>query len=131
LGLYRGNYFQVDTGGWSPDPDAEACIFRPASGDAELQVDVYDYGTDSTWQLLLEQGRRRAPSGTRLEEVSCGQFVGITYEYTDTDGSYCREWLLGLAELVLFVTYCCALEQQARDKEAVNRILSTLADARP
>jgi hypothetical protein len=96
-----------------------------------LQFVVYEYGTNNTLQLLLEQGQRRAPSGTRFDEVSCGQFGGITYEYADDNGFYRREWVLGLAALVLFVTYCCARELQTRDQEAVSRILSTLADARP
>jgi hypothetical protein len=130
LAIYCGTYWKIDAADWSRDPDEESFILRPAGLDAELRIDCYDYGKHSTWQVLLENARRRAPQGTPIEEVSCGQFAGLHYDYTDVEGDYRREWLLGLAELVLLVTYSCNQEHKARDRAEVDRLLSTLADAR-
>jgi hypothetical protein len=104
LAIYCGSYWKIDAGDWSRDPDEDTFFLRPAGLDAELRIDCYDYGKQSTWKVLLENAQKRAPQDAPIEEVSCGQFAGLHYDYTDAEGVYWREWLLSLAELVLLVT---------------------------
>jgi hypothetical protein len=120
----------MDTADWCRDPAEEQFVLRPPDGRAEFQIDTYDYGTSSTWPQLWFNAQRRAPPGTRIEPVSCGQFAGVTFEYTDAEGVYWREWCLSLAEIVLLITYNCPSTHSARDREAVDWMLATLTDGR-
>lgn len=66
----------------------------------------------------------------RLEEAECGQFAGVTYARPDNDGQYCREWLLGYADVALVVTLTCGHDMAPVYQEAANRMLATLVDCR-
>jgi hypothetical protein len=79
----------------------------------------------------LRAWARQRAAGSQIEEVTCGQFVGVSYESIDSEGTYWREWLLTLAELVLIVTYQCEQHFRDHDRAALETMVSSLSDARP
>src|ERR1700694_5031687 len=107
LPIYRTNYLRIDTDSWFIEPDDVSLILLPPDGQAELRIRTYDYGINRPWKELAADCRTRAPNDARVVEVYCGEYGGFTYEYVDEERTYWREWILGLAEMVLLVTYTC------------------------
>src|SRR5262245_20602183 len=119
----------MDTATWKLDAEDRFILQAPAE-DAELRIDTYDFVTSAHWREMLASTRLRAKHGVRIEEIECGQFAGVTYEHPDDDGKYCREWLLGYADLALFVTLICGHDAAPKYQEAANGMLSTLVECR-
>jgi hypothetical protein len=69
--------------------------------------------------------RDNAEPGCRWRSASFGDFSGLFTSYTE-EGSAVREWYLGAGPVLLFVTYCCDLENAGMDDAAVDEILDTL-----
>ena len=84
-----------------------------------------------SWNDVIAWTHQRAPEGASAEEAVCGQFSGLTYDWMDADGAYGRGWLLTLAELVLLVSLRIETGYSEVRLAEVDRILSTLVDARP
>ncbi len=55
-----------------------------------------------------------------------GDFQGCTTRYQDGSDAV-REWYLARGAVLLFVTYCCDVENNGLDDAAVEEILQTLA----
>jgi hypothetical protein len=58
--------------------------------------------------------------------VSCGSFSGLQGTLTE-EGAAIREWYIYAADLLLYVTYSCELENRGMDDAAVDDILGTLS----
>ena len=72
----------------------------------------------------LDLGQFREP-GLPWDAVRCGNFSGYA-SFLEEDGMAIREWFLQSADLLLFATYSCDLENRGLDDAAVDEILSTL-----
>jgi hypothetical protein len=121
----------METSDWSVEADGGCAVLVPPDGSADLRITTCDFSDGLSQLQLAAWARQRTPAGTPIHEVECGQFTGVTYECVDNDGVYWREWLLGLAALVLLVNYCSEDGDGRRHCSVVDRLLSTLADNRP
>ena len=63
--------------------------------------------------------------GVILQDVSFGDFRGITISYDEKENLWRKFWLRS-GSLLLYVTYNCAAEDQAREVESVNQMLNSL-----
>jgi hypothetical protein len=57
--------------------------------------------------------------------AEAGDFRGIYTSYAE-EGSAVREWYLAAGPVLLFITYCCDLDNAGMDDAAVDDILDTL-----
>jgi hypothetical protein len=130
LAVYRCCYWSLDTADWSVEADGGCAVLVPSDESADLRITTCDFGGGLSSEQLLAWARQRAPAGTLLRQESCGQFSGVGYEVVDAQGTYWREWLLSLAELVLLVSYCRADGNAEVQRALVEHMLSTLADNR-
>jgi hypothetical protein len=129
VSLHVGSYWSIETGEWSETfADSSQLVLAPADDSAVLNI-LTPFEFAPSWRELQAMANRHAPQGTVIEETSCGQFAGLRYEYVK-DTEYGRAWLLTLGELLSMVNYSCDLCHRERDRELVDRMLSTLADRR-
>jgi hypothetical protein len=74
----------------------------------------------------LEQiARDNADRDCEWKPVQAGDFSGLYTSYTEEDSAI-REWYLGAGPVLLFITYCCDLDNGGMDDAAVDEILDTL-----
>ena len=74
---------------------------------------------------VAEIARENAEVSCDWQAVTLGDFSGIVAAYSEDDSAV-REWYLASGSLLLFVTYCCELENAGMDDAAVDDILDTL-----
>lgn len=72
-----------------------------------------------------QMARDNAEPGCDWQSATAGDFVGVVSSYTEEDSAV-REWYLGAGSVLLFVTYCCDLDNAGMDDAAVDEILDTL-----
>ena len=77
---------------------------------------------------VLAIARENGESGWQWLACEAGDFTGVSTQYEE-DGDAVREWYLAAGPLLLFVTYCCDVENRGLDDAAVDEILNTLAPA--
>ncbi len=74
----------------------------------------------------IEQlARDNAEPGCQFNAASMGDFSGLYTSFTEEDSAL-REWYLAAGPVLLFITYCCDLENAGMDDAAVDQILDTL-----
>jgi hypothetical protein len=74
---------------------------------------------------LEEIAKENAEHGCSWKPVEVGDFSGLLASYTEEDSAV-REWYLSAGPVLLFITYCCDLENACMDDAAVDDILDTL-----
>jgi len=58
------------------------------------------------------------------QPASCGEFEGITYEYTEGESIW-RRWFLRWGQTLLFITYNGSSTAAEQERFAVDQVLST------
>ncbi len=66
-----------------------------------------------------------APEGAILESLGAGDFEGFACSFEEDDAAL-REWYVAAADVLLFITYSCDLDNAGMDDAAVDEILDTL-----
>jgi hypothetical protein len=102
------------------------CVTFERSAEGALQVSSATKKTgDVTDAELLEYAESQNKGWGSAARVTCGQFQGFLYQYTD-DEMQCNRWFLRHGSTLLFVTYFANARAQLVEWPAVHNILSTL-----
>lgn len=97
---------------------------RDEVGTIEISTLVKDEGEFAEAELR-SIAAENAEQDCQFKEVSAGQFRGVCTQWQDSESAV-REWYLATGGLLLFVTYCCDLDNAGMDDAAVDEILDTL-----
>lgn len=110
---------------WSVDPECLSISKSDGIGSLQISGAVKDLGSVTAEDLLsMVDGPAAAADSVAL---SAGAFSGRSWSYDETDTRW-RKWALGAGNLLLFVTYNCALAEAGIEDAEVNHMLSTLRD---
>ncbi len=112
---------------WQVDDDADTevlTLYQP-EGVGELQISTIKFDEPLSGEGLLELAAEHIEAGAEPEEVTLGEFDGITLEY-EVDDEYGCEWYLLAGSLFLFVTYACACGDDEQEHDVVEFILESL-----
>ena len=74
---------------------------------------------------IAAMAKEESPEVVIWHDVTAGAFKGVTGVYTE-DGAAIREWYVGSEQLLLFITYVCADEDNGLDDASVDELLATL-----
>ena len=99
-------------------------------------VDQDDVGEIEITTLHKQSGRvnasdvaamasEKSPEITEWHQARAGAFEGVTGLYHEDDASVC-EWYLATENLLLYITYICAQEDEGLDYASVVELLGTL-----
>jgi len=110
---------------WDEEHDEDGVtLFNPhGNGSLEIstleQEDVVDDG------FLEYMAIEHLEAGAEPEEIECGDFEGLVFDYAD-ETHYWREWYLRADNLMLYITYHCPLDVEGGEDDEVDAILETL-----
>lgn len=112
---------------WQAEQDEETVVIGDEDGVGEIAITTLCKEAENpvTAEELLEYSSDVAQQHGHGEDTQIGETTGIYYHYRDGDESV-REWYLRHGNLLLLVTYCCALENSGMDDAAVDEILDTI-----
>lgn len=111
---------------WWADSDEESILIgdRDEVGTIEISTLHKSEGAFEREDVLAiareESGQQIDWAGVRL-----GDFSGVTAD-SEEDEAALREWFVASGSLLLYITYCCDLENRGMDDAAVNELLDTL-----
>jgi len=117
--------------GWDVDADEYCVSFTDPSGFGALQISAAKKleGPVTSNDLLRQAQKREAANGDLLS-CSFGPFNGFTKQYSRENNSW-REFWLSSGQTFLYITYVCAVEDNGKELEAVNRILDSIQAPEP
>jgi hypothetical protein len=112
---------------WEAEEDDGSVIITDTDRVSEIQISALrkDEGELSK-QDLLDLAEDLLSEGKTPQEVRLAGFKALLFEYQE-QGEYWREWYTASADLLLFITHCCDLENRGMDDSAVAEILGTLS----
>lgn len=123
---YKSKFWQLDLpDAWAVDEDDEIACFYMDEGFGELQISASKLDEQVTQDTLLSMAAEHLEAGAEPEQVQCGAFSGITVYY-EFEGEFWQEWYLMSGTLMLFVTYVCDLDDEGKEVDMVEVILSSL-----
>lgn len=93
-------------------------------GTIEISTLVRDAGTFDESEVA-SIAADNAEQDYQFVPAQAGQFRGVCAQWQDKESAV-REWYLAAGEILLFVTYCCDLDNAGMDDAAVDEILDTL-----
>ena len=111
---------------WHAEQDDETIIIGDEDGVGEIAIttlekedgDVNDVDLCGfTKEIEQEFGKG--------ESCTVSELTGYYFEYDD-EGDAVRDWYLRCDNLLVLITYSCALENKSMDDSAVNEIIGTL-----
>ncbi len=111
---------------WWAERDEDGIVIgdRDDVGSIEITTlcqDAPDFSSADIEAIAVEN----AVAGCVFKASKPGDFAGFETSYRE-DGAALREWYIAAGSVLLFVTYCCDLENAGMDDAAVNEILDTL-----
>jgi hypothetical protein len=93
-------------------------------GTIEISTLVRDAGTFDESEVA-SIAADNAEQDYQFVPARAGQFRGVYAQWQDNESAV-REWYLASGGMLLFVTYCCDLDNAGMDDAAVDEILDTL-----
>ncbi len=112
---------------WLAEREADAIIIGDRDGVGCLEISELRQAHEDAAEgaaKSLDLSQFREPD-LPWDATRCGNFSGFA-SFLVEDGMAIREWYLQAADLLLFATYSCDLENRGLDDAAVDEILSTL-----
>ena len=111
---------------WWAEREEDSIIIgdRDEVGTIEISTLVRDAGVFEAAEVA-DIAAENAEQDYQFKPATAGQFKGVSAQWRDDDNAV-REWYLACGGLLLFVTYCCDLDNAGMDDAAVDEILDTL-----
>jgi hypothetical protein len=111
---------------WDAEQDDETIVIGDEDGVGVLEITTLekreqDVGISDLRVLAQEL----VPAELTGSAARIGEFSGLYFEYIEDDDAV-REWLLRDGNLLLLISYSCAVENQGIDDAMVDEILETL-----
>jgi len=125
--IYTHTHYNVNLpDGWTVENKTDYTIFYLPDGIGDLIISSFEREQEVTEDDLEEFAADHIDSDVDSEEVEYGEFTGFSFCY-DVDEEYLCEWFLKSGNLMLFITYSCALEDEDNSEEdIVESILNSL-----
>jgi hypothetical protein len=117
---------------WEARHDPECDTIIPASGIGALQLSVLTKTDGLVGDADLRDVMEFNEPSTPAEKlpIRTAEFAGYT-ETFDDDEMLWRRWHLRYGRHVLFITYCCDLDEIGFEDEAVDNVLASLQPRTP
>ena len=131
--IYASRCVTTDPHGWELDYDDTDLELRSPDGRAQLRVRPYECTPAPSMADLLSLIKQLPESnGNTTAEVRVGQYYGYALDSIDpADGTFIRDHVVSLAEIVLDVTFYCPSGSQDQYLPLVEPIIDSLRDNRP
>ena len=101
------------------------CLYHP-EGVGALLISTFEQDSTVTDEDLEEFAADHIDGDVDPDEVEYGDFSGFTFCY-EIESEYLCEWYLKAGNLLIFITYSCALEDEENNEEdIVETILDSL-----
>jgi hypothetical protein len=124
---YQSSWWTIElASGWNAENEEGCVTFSAEHGVGALQISAYRHDDETvTEDDLNDLAEDELIDGTSPEDVSWGDFRGVTISYVEASSFWRKLWLRS-GSLLLYVTYNCAAENHAVEIEFVNRMLRSL-----
>jgi hypothetical protein len=125
---HQGNYFTVSIpDAWDAEYDNEEGIDVLFSENAhgEVQISSVIHDEELTPNDLMHIAEEDIQAGATPQELDLDDFHGFWFDYSTKDEYWC-EWYLCCGQLMLFVTYNCPVEDEGKDYDAIDKIITSL-----
>ncbi len=113
---------------WEVEQDEDTTILYRPDGFGSLQISALRQEQEVDGDFLEYLAGEHIEAGAAPEEVLCGEFSGLTLDY-ESENEFCSEWYLGSGTILIFATYCCALEDEGIEDDTIQAILDALKPA--
>lgn len=111
---------------WNAEQDDETIIIGDEDGVGEIAITTLEKEngnvSDTELREFCQEIEQEFGKG---QECEVSELSGYYFEYHD-EGDAVRDWYLRCDNLLVLITYSCALDNKAMDDSAVNEIISTL-----
>lgn len=116
---------------WWADAEADSILIgdRDEVGCIEISTLRKSAGVFDS-QELFQVAHSESGSTAQWQDASLGEFRGLTRQFREEDAAL-REWYVALDQMMLYITYSCALENAGMDDAAVDELLDTLLPVNP
>lgn len=117
--IYTHTHYNINLpDGWTVENEADYTSFYLPDGIGDLIISSFEREQEVTDDDLEEFAADHIDSDVDSEEVEYGEFTGFSFCY-DIDEEYLCEWYLKSGNLMLFITYSCALEDEDNSEEDI------------
>lgn len=111
--------------GWVVEQEEDCYSIFDEQGPGVLQISSLRQMQAITVDDLKEFARDHIDAGADMENVTLGNFNGITISYEVEDNVW-REWYLKAGRLFLFITYHCPLANEGEEDDSVEAVLDSM-----
>lgn len=124
---YQSDNWQIELPDhWQIEEVEEAVSFFDPNSSGTLLISTIVEDEPISDDYLEEMLAEHLDAGAELHEIELGPFEGVTCCYEADEGYWC-EWYLRHGNMLLFVTYDCALEDEGKEDDVIDSILETLS----
>jgi hypothetical protein len=106
------------------DDDVVRIIDNDDVGEIEITTLLKESGPVSP-QEITAMSTEESPEVADWKAAQLGAFAGVQGQFVD-DEAFIREWYVANQNVLLYVTYICALDDGGMDDAAVDELLGTL-----
>lgn len=110
---------------WEVETEDEVNSLFDPKGEGELVISTQSFDEALTMEDLRGIAAEDLEAGAQPDEITAGAFQGMHFDY-ESEGEYWVEWYLAHKNQLIFATYNCDAESDAKEIAIVEVILSTL-----
>lgn len=110
---------------WEAEQDEETIVIGDEDGVGALEISTLRKHEDEAVVDLKRLAGELIPASQPGQAVQLAGYKALYFQYRD-DGEAVREWLVDGGELLLLISYSCAVENAGFDDSVVDEILDTL-----
>jgi len=128
MNIYKAKYWLLNIPSlWDAEFSDDTDVIYDNAGIGEIVIStVYQENGISDGQLE-EMASEHVDTDSMLDDVVLGDFSGIAVSFEE-GGEYWCEWYLRSENILLFVSYNCAVKDFEVDEDVVESILESLED---
>lgn len=124
---------EYKSGGWSvavpPEweivTEDDAVTFFNPKGFGEFSITAVRQSEKITRNFLEHLAEDHLEEGAEAFDLEAGDFNGFELSYED-EGELVSEWYLACADLALFATYACEVDDEGLEEEYIDDMLASL-----
>ena len=111
---------------WIAENEVDYISLYHPDGVGDLLISTFQHEDTVTDDDLEEFAADHINCDVESEDIECGDFAGFSFCY-DVENEYLCEWYLKSDNIMLFITYSCALKDEENSEEdIVDTILDSL-----
>jgi hypothetical protein len=110
---------------WEAEQDEETIVITDPDGLGMLEITALQRDEAEVSRDLTTAAGELLPEDAALQRCTLAGLDAVTCSYIDEEDAV-RDWLAVNDELVLLVTYSCAIDDRGMDDAMIDEILETL-----